>query len=137
MFGVAGRDGNDQENRRVFLADVDGLALHFLRQLRRRSEAQSVLECVARAYGCSKQALSKQGTRGNEARAVAMVLVWDCCGVSLREIGELFGGAGYTAVAQMIGRTREKDRQGALKFKLAELLDKYAKTPGKSPYLSE
>jgi len=98
-----------------------------LRQLRRRSEAQSVLECVARAYGCSKQALSKQGTRGNEARAVAMVLVWDCCGVSLREIGELFGGAGYTAVAQMIGRTRDKDRQCALKFTLAELLDKCAK----------
>jgi putative transposase len=98
-----------------------------LRQLRRRSEAESILECVARAYGCSKQALSKRGTRGNEARAAAMVLVWDCCGLSLREIGELFGGAGYTAVAQMVGRTREKDQQGALKFKLAELLDKYAK----------
>jgi putative transposase len=98
-----------------------------LRQLRWRSEEQSILECVARAYGCSKQALSKRGTRGNEPRAVAMVLVWDCCGVSLRKVGELFGGAGYTAVAQMIGRTREKDRKGALKFKLAELLDKCAK----------
>ena len=43
-----------------------------------------------------------------------MVLVWDCCGLSLREMGELFGGAGYTAVAQMIARTREKDTKKAL-----------------------
>jgi hypothetical protein len=55
-----------------------------------------------------------------------MVLVWDCCGASVPEVGKLFGGAGYTAVAQMIGRTIEKDRKGALKFKLAELLDKWA-----------
>ena len=61
-------------------------------QLRRRPEAQTILEDVATTYGCSKKALLEQGTRGNEARAVAMVLVWDCCGVSLREIGALFGG---------------------------------------------
>jgi chromosomal replication initiation ATPase DnaA len=98
-----------------------------LRQLRRRPETQSILACVAQAYGCSKQALTKPGTRGNEARAVAMVLVWDCCAMSLREIGELFGGAGYTAVAQMIQRTREKNRRGALKFNLAKLLSQCVK----------
>jgi putative transposase len=98
-----------------------------LRQLRRRSEAQSILDCVAQAYGCSKKELLERGKRGNEARAVAMVLVWDCCGMSLREIGELFGGAGYTAVAQMIGRTREKNQKGELNFKVAELVDKCVK----------
>jgi hypothetical protein len=51
-----------------------------------------------------------------------MLLVWDYCGLSLREIGELFGGAGYTAVAQMIGRTRKKDEKGILQFKLDELM---------------
>lgn len=51
-----------------------------------------------------------------------MVLIWDRCGMGLREMGALFGGAGYTAVAQMIGRTREKDRHGALKLKLAKLI---------------
>lgn len=50
-----------------------------------------------------------------------MVLVWDSCGMSLREVGALFGDAGYTAVAQMIGRTREKDSKGELKCKLAQL----------------
>jgi hypothetical protein len=52
-----------------------------------------------------------------------MVLIWDCCGMRLREIGELFDGAGYTAVAQMIARTREKDRRNALRFKLGKLTD--------------
>jgi len=93
-----------------------------LRQLRRRPEAQTVLDAVARAYGCSKKQILEEGARGNEARAVAMVLVWDCCGLSLRELGELFGGTGYTAVAQMMRRTRKKDQQGALKYKLAKLM---------------
>jgi len=98
-----------------------------LRQLRRRPEAQTILAGVAEAYGCSRNELLQRGPRGNEARAVAMVLVWDCCGLSLREIGELFGGAGYTAVAQMIGRTREKDEKGTLQFKLDELMRKCVK----------
>jgi putative transposase len=95
-----------------------------LRQLRRLPEAQSILQCVARAYGCSQKDLLSGGTRGNEARAVAMVLVWDCCGMSLREMGELFGGAGYTAVSQMIRRTRQKAQKGALSFKLDELMQR-------------
>jgi REP element-mobilizing transposase RayT len=98
-----------------------------LRQLRRRPGAQSILDCVARVYGCSKKELLTRGGRGNEARAVAMVMIWDRCGMGLREMGALFGGAGYTAVAQMIGRTREKDRNGALKFKLATLMHQCVK----------
>jgi putative transposase len=98
-----------------------------LRKLRARPQAQSILECVAKAYRCTKAELLKRGERGNEARAAAMIMVWDCCGMSLREIGELFGGAEYTAIAQMIGRTREKDRKGALKFKLAKLMHKCQK----------
>ncbi len=98
-----------------------------LRQLQRRPDTQSIVEGVAATYGCSAKELLERGARGNEARAVAMALVWDCCGMSLREVGELFGGAGYTAVSQMIGRTREKDQKGTLKFKLAELLREYVK----------
>jgi len=76
------------------------------------------------AYGCSKKELLKRRARGNEARAAAMVMVWDSCGLSLQEMGELFGGAGYTAVAQTIARTREKDQKGAVKFNLAEPMRK-------------
>lgn len=92
-----------------------------LRKLRRRPEAQAILDCVAKLYRCSEAQLLKRGSRGNEARAVAMVLIWECCGMSLREVGDLFGGAGYTAVAQMIARTMEKDRRSGLRFKLSRL----------------
>lgn len=82
---------------------------------------------LAQAYQCAEAELLKPGRRRNEARAVAMVLIWDNCGMRLREIGELFGGAGYTAVAQMIGRTRERDRRNALRFKLGKLVHKCVK----------
>ena len=45
--------------------------------------------------------------------------------VELERMGELFGGAGYTAVSQMIRRTREKGHKGALKFKLPALVKKW------------
>ena len=101
--------------------------LRALRQLRRRPDVQSILEGVAKVYRCSKEELLERGRKGNEARAVAMVLIWDCCGMRLREIGALFGGAAYTAVAQMIARTKEKDRRSKLKFKLNKLMDKCGK----------
>jgi putative transposase len=94
-----------------------------LRKLQPKVEASAIVERVAKAYRCSKAEVLKQGPRGNEARAVAMVLIWDCCGMKLREIGELFDGSGYTAIAQMIGRTREKDRRNALRFKLNKLTE--------------
>ncbi len=91
-----------------------------LRRLRPQIGAQTIFERIAKAYKCSVEELSRK-VRGNEARAVAMVLVWDCCGLSLQEIVDLFQATGYTAVSQMITRTREKDRQNMLQFKLAKL----------------
>jgi putative transposase len=93
-----------------------------LRRLRGRPEFEFILERVARKYRCTRQVLCSRGKRGNEARAVAMVLIWDCCGMSLREVGELFGGVQYTAIAQMIARTRAKDAKKGLRFKLSKLL---------------
>jgi putative transposase len=98
-----------------------------LRKLRRRPEAQAILSCVAKLYRSSEAQFLKRGERGNEARAVAMVLIWEGCGMSLREMGELFGGAGYTAVAQMIARTKVKDRRNELRFRLSRLRDKCGK----------
>ena len=39
-------------------------------------------------------------------RIVAMWMIWETGSKSLREIGELFGGLDYAAVAQRICRTR-------------------------------
>jgi putative transposase len=89
--------------------------------------AGPILNVVAAAYGCRKADLLLAGGKGNEGRAVAMVLTWDCCGMTLGELTELFGAPGYTAAAQMIKRTREKDGRGKLRFKLAKLMTKCVK----------
>ena len=124
---VLGREDFLQRIKDRLAGRKEHYELPALRQLRRRPEVTSILEGVAKAYRCSREQLLEQGRKGNEPRAVAMVLVWDCCGMRLREIGELFGGTGYTAIAQMIARTKEKDRSGTLKFKLNKLLDKCGK----------
>jgi REP-associated tyrosine transposase len=98
-----------------------------LRSMRRRADAESIIRSVAKAYRLPVEAVLRRRGKGNEARSVAMVLVWDCCGISLREVGELFGGAGYTAVAQRIARTRASDREGGLRFKLEKLKRKCEK----------
>ena len=121
--GFLRRLGDRLESRRAQHREIPAL-----RKLQpRRIEVQPILECVAKAYRCSKAELLRRGRWGNEARAVAMILIWDGCGLRLREIGELFDGSGYTAVAQMIARTREKDRRNALRFKLDKLMHKSVK----------
>jgi putative transposase len=98
-----------------------------LRWLQARKEAGAILRVVANAYRCTKADLLRAGGKRNEGRSVAMVLVWDCCGMTLGEVTELFGAPGYTAVAQRIKRTREKDGKGELRFKLAKLISKCVK----------
>lgn len=49
---------------------------------------------------------SSAGRAGLQARNVAMWMIWESCALSLSEIGELFGGLDYAAVAKMIHRTR-------------------------------
>jgi REP element-mobilizing transposase RayT len=98
-----------------------------LRQARTRKTATPILQCVAEAYGCTKGDLLRPGGKGNEARAVAMTLIWDHCGMSLSEVMELFDAPGYTAVAQMIKRTRARDGENALHFSLDRLTTKCVK----------
>jgi REP element-mobilizing transposase RayT len=97
------------------------------RLLQERSRVGRILGAVATAYGCGKADLLRAGGKGNEARAVAMVLVWDCCGMRLQELTELFEAPGYTAAAQMIKRTRDKDSKGELQFNLTRLMTKCVK----------
>jgi putative transposase len=124
---VLGREDFLQQLKDRLTSREEHRELPALRRLRRRPEVQSILTGVTKAYRCTKEGLIRRGTKGNEARAVAMLLVWNCCGMRLREIGDLFGGIGYTAVAQMIGRTREKDRRNQLRFKLDKLMHKCEK----------
>jgi chromosomal replication initiation ATPase DnaA len=54
----------------------------------------------------------ERGGYGLEARNVAMWLVWENCGMSQPEIGELSGGLHYSAVAQRLRRLPQKSKKG-------------------------
>ena len=77
--------------------------------LRRIGEAvgtEEVLHKVAKRFKVESGRLLQKGERGLQARNVAMWMIWESGSKSLREIGELFGGLDYAAVAQRIRRTR-------------------------------
>src|SRR5438105_12897053 len=69
-------------------------------------DPERVLERVARKYQVDRKRLIARGERGLRAKNVAMWMIWETGTKSLREIGELFGGLDYAAVAQRIRRTR-------------------------------
>jgi chromosomal replication initiation ATPase DnaA len=77
-----------------------------LRRAARKLEPHAVLKKVAKKYELDVKRLVGRGGRGLHARNVAMWMVWETGEKSLREIGELFGGLDYAAVAQRIRRVR-------------------------------
>ena len=83
--------------------------------------AERIVTAVARAYDMTIQAVREQRGRDQEAKGVAMTLIWDLCGYSLREIGTMFGGRDYAAVAQQVRRTRLRDQKKRLKISVAKL----------------
>jgi REP-associated tyrosine transposase len=77
-----------------------------LRRMREGVKTEEVLEKVAKKFKVASRRLIQKGERGLEARNVAMWMIWESGNKSLRQIGELFGGLDYAAVAQRIRRIR-------------------------------
>jgi len=84
-----------------------------LRQGTAPLDAMGVLNKVAQHYDIPVKRLQQAGDYGLEARNVAMWLVWENCGMSQREIGQLFGGLHYSAVAQRLRRLTPKNKKRA------------------------
>jgi putative transposase len=77
-----------------------------LRRFEHALEPAQIVQKVAKEYRLEAQRLLEREGRGVEARNVAMWMIWESGTMSLREIGELFSGLDYAAVAQRIRRTR-------------------------------
>jgi hypothetical protein len=92
-----------------------------LRKATPAMEPSKVLNKVARKYELDPKRLLARGERGLHARNVAMWMIWETGTKSLREIGELFGGLDYAAVAQRIRRTRLAHDGAAVRKLLAEM----------------
>ena len=104
---VLGSESFGQEMRdRLGRRHREGREITSLRRAARATEPGKLLDKVAERYGVNPEILTKGGQRGMEARNVAMWMLWEITALSLREIGEIFGGMDYAAVAQRIRRTR-------------------------------
>jgi hypothetical protein len=82
-----------------------------------------ILQRVADKYRVDRHRLLERGERGLQARNVAMWMIWATGSKSLREIGELFGGLDYAAVAQRIRRTRSAQSARTTSNLLKEMLN--------------
>jgi REP element-mobilizing transposase RayT len=86
-------------------------------------DPEKILKKVARKYGVARQRLVAPGERGLIAKNVAMWMIWESGTKSLREIGEVFGGLDYAAVAQRIRRTRSAHTERARSNLLSQMLN--------------
>ena len=84
-----------------------------LRRGRKVVNPMEVLKKVSQRYEVPIKQLRAKGSYGLEARNVAMWLVWEKCGMSLREVGDLFGGLEYSAVAQRLRRVPRRAEETA------------------------
>jgi putative transposase len=79
-----------------------------LRHSANTNEPRRVVARVASHYGTSVKRLLEESAYGSEARNVAIWLAWQNSGLTLREIGSMFGGMDYAAVSQRIRRIRKR-----------------------------
>jgi putative transposase len=79
-----------------------------LRRSARTTEPRVIVSQVAAHYGISVNKLLHESIYGSDARNLAIWLAWQNSGLTLREIGEMFGGLDYAAVSQRIGRIKKR-----------------------------
>jgi len=82
-----------------------------------------ILEVVSSSFGVPQNSLKQRGSRKNLPRKVAIYLVQKYCGLTNREIAELFGGLHPTAVSQIVSRfDREMEQDRELAEKVGEIM---------------
>ena len=73
------------------------------------SKARHFFEVACRAVARNESmAMDRASAYGSEARNVAIWLAWQNSGLTLREIGSMFGGMDYAAVSQRIRRIQKR-----------------------------
>jgi hypothetical protein len=82
---------------------------------------EEVLNSVASKFKLKPERLKNPNEHGLKARNVAIWIIAESCGMSLREIGEFFGGLHYSAVAQRIRRARADYSEKSGRALIAEM----------------
>jgi putative transposase len=82
-----------------------GREMWSLKQMKHQMSPEQLLDRVSKKYKVPVARLL-EGEHGLKERNVAMWMLWEGGSKTLREIGEIFGGIDYAAVAQRICRAR-------------------------------
>jgi putative transposase len=80
-----------------------------------------IIEKIASQHDLPIERVLRGKEYGLQARNIAMWVVWQLCELTLREIGAIFGGMDYAAVAQ---RIRRLDQNPVVRKSLKKLLGK-------------
>ena len=100
---------------------------------RRAADCAQLIERVARHYGIPRQTLTDRDVPGSEARNVAIWLLRQKGGLTLREIGELFGGIDYAAISQRVRRLSQRIGKRKRLRTTCKMLNHAALRKSKSP----
>lgn len=92
-----------------------------LRRGTKGADALAIIGRIAAEYDLPVERLLRGRAYGLQARSVAMWITWQLCELSLREIGAIFNGMDYSAVAQ---RIRRIEQDAAIQKRLKKLLRK-------------
>lgn len=79
-----------------------------LKRSRRVRDSAGLIDRVARHYRVARQTILNPAEPGSEARNVAIWLLRQKGGLTLREIGQIFGGIDYAAISQRIRRLNQR-----------------------------
>ncbi len=121
---VLGSEGFLQKIRdRVKDLHKQGREMPLVRKMTPVVTPEEVLNVVARKFNLNPSRLAARGEYGLEARNVAMWMIWENCAMTLREIGQVFGGLDYCAVTQRIRRARQRYSESAAQALIAEMLN--------------
>lgn len=90
-----------------------------LRRGTRGADPRALIDRVALHHDLPVERLLRGKEYGLQARNIAIWIVWQLCELTLREIGAIFSGMDYAAVAQ---RIRRIERNEALRKSLRKLL---------------
>ena len=107
------------------LNEKEGREITGVRKAALGRDGRALLARVAAGYKLPVNDLVKKRIYGSEAHNVGMWLLWERAGLSLREIGFLFGGLDYAAVSQRIQRMHKRLQQDS---RLRNRCNKFSKS---------
>lgn len=94
-----------------------------LRKVRPTIAVEEILDRVGKPQKVDRKRLLARDQWGLATKNIAMWMIWESGNKSLREIGELFGGLDYAAVAQRIRRARSGHHVNAARKLMNQILN--------------